>query len=135
MCPYPGKNITEAQTVFNYRLSRARRVMENAFGIHAARWRISKESISAKVENVETYVLAVLCLHNYLRQTDNAGYCLVGFVDSEDSSGQIKQDEWRSSVATGNGCFIDVKRKNNSKYKTSAKVLSEALTDYLNSGS
>ena len=43
--------------------------------------------------------MAALCLHNYLRQTDNAGYCPTGFVDSEDSTGQIKPGEWRSILS------------------------------------
>ena len=93
--------MSEPETIFNYRLSCARRVIENTFGILAARWRIFRGYIRASVENVENYVLATLCLHNYLRQTDNAGYCPAGFVDSEDSTGHIKQGEWRSIVASG----------------------------------
>ena len=38
-------------------------------------------------------IVAAICLHNYLRQTENAVYTPAGFIDSEDSSGCIKT--WR----------------------------------------
>ena len=109
MRPYPGKELDESRQVFNYRLSRARRVIENAFGILAARWRIFRGFIRANPKNVENYVLAALSLHNYLRQTDNAGYCPSGFVDSEDSSGKIKPGEWRS-ILSGDAFFPFAKK-------------------------
>ena len=38
MKPYPLSNLSSEQRVFNYRLSHARRVVENVFGIFAKRF-------------------------------------------------------------------------------------------------
>ena len=83
----------------NYLLSRARHAIENAFDVLVAKWLVFRRFIRASVENVERYILY---LHNYLRQTGNAGYCPAGFVDSEDSKGVIKPGEWRSIISSGN---------------------------------
>ena len=80
------------------------------------------------VDNVERYVLAALCLHNYLRQTDNASYCPAGFIDS---SGYIKHGEWRSIVTSRDG-LVPLPRPHNTGAPNSGKDIREGLKDYLN---
>ena len=69
MRPFPGKHLTQPQSVYNYRLSRARRVIETNFGILASRWRIFQWPIISDPENVVTYTKAAVALHNFLRTT------------------------------------------------------------------
>ncbi|CAK6982962.1 protein ALP1-like, partial [Scomber scombrus] len=66
MRTYPGQNLTRKKRVFNYRISRARMVVENAFGILASRWRIFHRRINLHPKNVDTVVVAAYILHNFL---------------------------------------------------------------------
>ncbi|KAG0420514.1 hypothetical protein HPB47_003451, partial [Ixodes persulcatus] len=67
MKPYTGTNLDDEKVIFNYRLSRARRVAENAFGILANRFRFLHTSIDAEPGRVTSFVKAACVLHNYLR--------------------------------------------------------------------
>ncbi|CAB4010847.1 Hypothetical predicted protein, partial [Paramuricea clavata] len=94
--PYGGKRLPQDNEIFNYRLSRCRRTIENSFGILAARWRIFRRPIKAKPETVDLIIKACLCLHNYLQLTYNAHYIPAGFVDAEDSTGNFIPGNWRN---------------------------------------
>ena len=109
MKPYGGKGLPQEEEIFNYRLSCCRRTIENNFGILTARWRIFRQPIKAKPETVDSITKACLCLHNYLRLTSNAQYIPSGFVDSEDSSGNIIPGDWRR--VTEGACAFNVRQK------------------------
>ncbi|XP_046849870.1 uncharacterized protein LOC124443422 [Xenia sp. Carnegie-2017] len=71
MKPYPFSNLCKQKLVFNYRLSRARRVIENTFGICASRFRVFYKPIVAKVQNVIAITKAVVALHNFLMKIND----------------------------------------------------------------
>lgn len=71
--PYPrvravGDNM---KAIFNYRLSRARRTSENAFGLLTQVFRIFYTAINLLPETVDDVVIVCCCLHNMLRDA----YC------------------------------------------------------------
>ncbi|CAN7945833.1 unnamed protein product [Ixodes pacificus] len=70
MRPFPRKSkkarAKRPPRVFNYRLSRARRVVENSLGILAQRWRILRRPFAAKEETTDRIVAACVVLHNFL---------------------------------------------------------------------
>ena len=67
MRPYArGNKLDISQVIFNYRLSRARRVIENAFGVLSTRFRIFRRQIIAHVENVNLITKAAIALNNFL---------------------------------------------------------------------
>ncbi|CAN7941128.1 unnamed protein product, partial [Ixodes pacificus] len=72
MRPFPRREGQLLSRMFNYRLSRVRRIIENAFGILVARWRIFRQPIQASEETLEAVVWACVNLHNYLRVCDES---------------------------------------------------------------
>ena len=68
MKPFPSQKLTLAQRIFNYGLSRCRRIVENAFGILSTRFRILRRELEMEPENASSVVMACVVLHNYLRE-------------------------------------------------------------------
>ncbi|XP_018396293.1 PREDICTED: uncharacterized protein LOC108774640 [Cyphomyrmex costatus] len=134
--PYPGKNgLTPEQAVYNYRLSRTRRMIENTFGILASQWRIYRKPIIANPKNVMLMIQATVCLHNWLRKcdADNATYLNAGLVDEDDpnSSNGFRDGSWRRIFE--NGCaFTDITRSGSNMSARRCMTIRDKFCDYFN---
>ena len=130
MKPFPGRDLNENKCIFNYRLSRARRTIENAFGILSAKWRIYRKPIRADVGTVEKIVKATVCLRNYLRLTENATYVPSGFVDCEKSDGEIVPGDWRGIIQNDEGGLVNARQLGGNRYGFEASTTRDSFMRY-----
>lgn len=97
MKPYPQRNLSKEKRIFNYRLSRARRIIENTFGILASRFRILLKTINLCPEKTTIIVRACCHLHNFLRKHKMEIF-LEETLDIENiSTGEVEPGSWRSN--------------------------------------
>ncbi len=139
MKPFGGKYLEHQKRIFNYRLSRARRVSENTFGISTARWRIFKRPINAYPERCVNITKAVVALHNFLMLNGislprhERQYCPPGFIDSEDKDANVIPGGWRSEVEMDTGHHPVQNGKGANAVKKSAKEVRESFKSFFNS--
>lgn len=69
MKPFSPRGMTDAQMIFKYRLSRARRIVDNAFGILAHRFRCLLTTLQQTPITATSILIDCVCLHNLLRAT------------------------------------------------------------------
>ena len=135
MRPYPGKHLNEDERIFNYRLSRARRVIENAFGILSTKWRIFRRPIVGHPEKAAAITKAACCLHNYLLLknktlvAEEQYYCPPGYTDHEDRRGNLSNGRWRSSAKDQSG-LRPLGRTSTNAYAKEAAMIREKLKNY-----
>ena len=67
MKTFSSRGLSVSERIFNYRLSRARRIVENAFGILPNRFRIFHHLMQMEPHKVVTVVMATCVLHIMLR--------------------------------------------------------------------
>ena len=89
---YAQRNLDDKKRMFNYRLSRFRRVTENTFGIWACRFRIFLTRINSP-EVATGIVLASVTLHNMLRTKSRDTYSLPEFIDKDIQA--VRPGTWR----------------------------------------
>lgn len=98
MKPYPYSTTNRGERIFNYRLSRARRVIENYFRILSAKFRVLLTTISlTKLKNIDGVILACCTLHNYLKKTCT-NYITARNIDHEDENNYLMHGDWRQNI-------------------------------------
>lgn len=101
MKPFKGEPARGSQErIFNYRLSRGRRVVENAFGILSSVFRVLRKPMLLEPKTATKIVLTTIHLHNYLRKKPNTRslYTPPGSLDSE-TDGELRPGTWRNEPA------------------------------------
>ena len=131
--PYPDHNIPLDERIFNYRCSRARRIIDNAFGIATSRFRIFRRPIIANAERVILITKTVVSLHNFLmkkraNQSENYSYCPQSYVDQMSRSGVVPGD-WRKEETVCGG-LLSIQKLGSNNYPKSAKEVRDRFKNY-----
>ena len=114
MKPYPAKVLTDYERIYNYRLSRARRVSENAFGILANRFRVLDKYIHLSPQKCTVVTNACTVLHNFLLSKKDVSYT--------PSEYEVPPQRCQTLVHRGGGG------------KGAARDIRDELCDYFNTG-
>lgn len=97
MKPYAQRQMTKDQKIFNYRLSRGRRIVENAFGILAQRWQILLTTMQHDPITIAIIIETCVILHNLMLlrypAIQNAD------MDEENANHQIISGSWSANAA------------------------------------
>lgn len=117
MRPYPRRgDLDLSKKVFNYRLSRARRIVENAFGILVTKWRIFRKPIIASEHTVRKIVQACVCLHNFL------------IMQVSEAENYIRRERINESDTTDG--VTDITRAGTNTFTRNAAIFRERFTEY-----
>lgn len=86
MKPFSGMFVKGSpQRIFNYRICRARRIVENTFGICSAIFRVLRKPMLLEPKKAQLIVMTVVHLHNFLRKSSTSQnlYTPTGTFDTE----------------------------------------------------
>ena len=101
MKPFSARGLPDEERIFNYRLSHATRVVENAFGIMTNKFGCLLNTMSQNPETVTSIVLAYCNLHNIMRLRYPGIH--QGIADEEDDNHRVIPGQWRQGA-----CLQDI---------------------------
>lgn len=119
MRPFPRRNLTNEKRIFNYRQSRARRIVECAFGIMVKKFKVLENKIVVGPEKATQIVKAICVLHNLLMTREQHCIDIQEFINSQEQNDIIEQDISRI--------------RSNNRSSTAAISLRNKFTEYFNS--
>ena len=127
MKPYPQTNLSDRKRIFNYRLSRMRRISENVFGIWGSRFRVFNSPMALSPDKAVTVTLATVTLHNLLRTKGQALYTDENALDRENPDGSVVEGSWR---AARNNMVQDLQKTMDNHAPRSAEKVRDTLADH-----
>ena len=126
MKPYSRRQLTEEQRIFKYRLSRAKRVSENAFGIMSVRFRILYSMMCVNPESASQITLVCCVLHNMLMTKSQNIYAPTETIDNEDVNGKQHLGTWRRNAAITNFTALP---KNKERFSRNAEEMCNIICE------
>lgn len=127
MKPFRQAQLDSAsKEIYNYRISRARHVVENSFGILASRFRIFHTQINLEPENITKVVKATCALHNFLMEQHPTFYAPPNSTYQENYDGTTAI----AGLDTSESNMIALKRLNQGNITSAAKQLRNEFTSY-----
>lgn len=129
--PYPSRQLDITKRVFNYRLSRARRIVEDVFGILTHRFGVFQKPISLEPEKVVSVVLVACALHNCLKTNCANVYTPDGNFDTDNpESDNAFNREWRQISVNDN--MLSLAQQGSNRPSCSAVDIINEFCDYFN---
>ena len=126
---YSQSGLTPIKRIFNYRLSRVRRVTENAFRTLTNSFRVFTTKMYLDSDKATIITLAILVLHDMLRQLSYESYTPKGYIDMETESGDTVEGEWRKENV-GASVLQSLPKSNTRKATMHAQHIRDALTNH-----